>query len=225
MKSPIATWKSVTLTFITAVVFYVLAYSLMSRWQTGQGPWRVEFATNSAGTPQIVIAQPALGISNVTVLFMGELLAATNHPGLVAFNKPRMPTPFGEVIFDDLLRQPGTVTLDLFGHEVELIPKQLALNRQPHGWTNNGVFALSAADKLPSGTPKPAKGGYRRYAGFSSTKYFCAIHGGPVVTISSTRNPHCATSAVNSIRVGCPSYFGLRPFSAFKSFRTPPKAR
>jgi hypothetical protein len=162
MKTRPNTWKSVALTFVLAAVFYCFAYSWMTRWQTGRGPWLVEFGTNVAGRPQMIITQPALGLSNITVCFEGETLAPTDRTGTVAFSKPRQPTPFGEVIYDDLMRQPGVITLDLFGHEVELIPKHLVLNRHPVGWTNGAVFTLVATNKIPAGTPKPAKGGYRK---------------------------------------------------------------
>ena len=162
MKPPAANWKSITTTFVVAVIFYFLAYGWMSRWQTGRGPWQVEFTTNQTGVAQIVIAQPALGLSNITLRFEGETLAPTNHPGIVLFSKPRQATPFGELIYDDLMRQPGVITLDMFGHEVELIPKHLILNRQPVSWTNNIVISLAATNKIPPGTPRPAKGGYRK---------------------------------------------------------------
>ena len=162
MKPPAANWKSITLTFVLSVIFYFLAYGWISRWQTGRGPWQVEFTTNHAGMAQIIIAQPTLGLSNITVRFEGETLAATNRPGLVLFSKPRQPTPFGELIYDDLMQQPGVVTLDLFGHEVELLPKHLILNRQPVNWTNGAVITLVTTNKTPSGTPRPAKGGYRK---------------------------------------------------------------
>src|SRR3954466_15061647 len=107
MKSRAATWKSVVLTFVVAVAFYLVAYSWLNKRQTGKGPWQVDFSTNSAGMPQIIIAQPALGISNIIVGFSGEQLAPTNSAGHVAFAKPRQLTPFGRVIYDDLMFQPG----------------------------------------------------------------------------------------------------------------------
>src|ERR1051325_3357335 len=105
MKSSIATWKSVVITFALAVIFYALAWSFMSRRQSGKGPWQVNFTTNSAGVPQLIIDQPALHISNVTVQLIGEKLGPTNSTGTVAFAVPRRPTPFGFVVYDDLMFQ------------------------------------------------------------------------------------------------------------------------
>jgi hypothetical protein len=161
MKNSVVSWKSVAVTFVLALAFYLLAWSWMTRWQTGRGPWQVAFATNDLGVPRIVVQQPALGISNVVVTFPGEMLFDTNATGIVHFARPQQKTPFGRVVFDDLMRQPGTLTLDLFGHEVELIPARLTVNRQPLLWTNNAVLELSPTNKLPADAPRPKKSGYR----------------------------------------------------------------
>ena len=161
MKSRAPTWKTVVLTFVIALVFYLAAYSWLNKRQTGKGPWQVNFTTNSAGVPQLIIAQPALGISNVVVQISGEPLAATNGTGVVLFAKPRQLTPFGRVIYDDLMFQPGDVALDCFGHVVETVPSALGLNGVRLGWTNDAVYSLTATNKLPAEARKKFKGGYR----------------------------------------------------------------
>ena len=162
MKSRAVTWKSILLTFVFAAGFYVLAYSWMARRQTGKGPWKVSFTTNSAGAPQLIVAQPALGISNVTIQFVGEQLAPTNQTGVVDFDKPQRPTPFGYVAYDDLMFQPGVVALDCFGHVVEMLPTALGLNGRRFGWTNDAVYPLAPTDKLSADARKKFKGGYSR---------------------------------------------------------------
>jgi len=162
MKSQSVTWKSVVVTFVLAVVFYMLAYAWMTKRQTGKGPWQVSFMTNSAGVPALVIAQPVLRISNVVIQFAGEQLEASNGTGVVHFAKPRQPTPFGRVAYDDLMFQPGAVALDCFGHLVELVPSVLGLNGVRFGWTNNMVYSLEATNKLSAEARQKLKGGYRR---------------------------------------------------------------
>ena len=163
MKPPATTWKSVVLTLVVAVVFYFfVAWPLMSRWQSGKGPWQVDFTTNPAGVPQLVIAQPSLGFSNITVRFDGEQLAATNQTGVVAFSRPRTPTPFGRVVYDDLMIQPGSVAVDCFGHVVEMIPRKLILNGTSNAWQNGAVYAVSPTNKLPPEVRQKWKGGYRQ---------------------------------------------------------------
>jgi hypothetical protein len=160
MKSPGVTWKSVVVTFVLALVFYVLAWSWMSRRQAGQGPWQVTFGTNSAGVPQIIIYQHALGISNVVVRFEGETIG-TNRTDKVAFNKPRVPTPFGRVVYDDLMFQPGSVALDCFGHVIEMLPRNLGLNGQPSPWQSGAEYSLWSTNKLSEVARQKLKGGYR----------------------------------------------------------------
>jgi hypothetical protein len=160
MKSRSVTWKSIVLTFVAAVIFYVLAYWWMNKQQTGKGPWQANFTTNSMGVPQLVIAQPTLGISNVTVQFAGEQLASSNGTGIVNFAKPKQSTPFGRVAYDDLMFQPGDVALDCFGHIVEMVPAALGLNGIRFGWTN-AVYSLQSTNKLSVEARKKLKGGYR----------------------------------------------------------------
>jgi hypothetical protein len=161
MKSPGVTWKSIVFTFVLAVVFYALAWTWMNRRQTGRGPWQMDFGTNAAGTPEIVIGQPALGVSNVTVRFEGEQLAPTNGTGTVAFLRPRMRTPFGRVVYDDLMFQPGSVAVDAFGHVVEMVPRTLVLNGRTNAWRNGAIYTLFPTNKVSAETRKQWKGGYR----------------------------------------------------------------
>lgn len=162
MKPHALNWKSVLVTFVIAVMFYVVAYSWLSRRQTGRGPWQVQFSTNTAGAPQLTIVQNTLGISNVVIQFPGEQLPPSNGVGSVAFAKPKLPTPFGAVVYDDLMFQPGVVALDCFGHIVELVPRVLGLNSVTNGWKNNTTYILSPTNKLSAAARARFKGGYRR---------------------------------------------------------------
>jgi hypothetical protein len=162
MSSRALTWKSIIFTFAIATVFYVLAYHWLSGRQTGKGPWKVDFSTNAVGVPQLTIAHTALGLSNIVVQFPGEQLTPSNTVGTVAFAKPRAPTPFGVVVYDDLMFLPGDVALDCFGHIVEMVPRALGLNTVAHGWTNNCTFVLSTTNKLSAAARAKLKGGYRR---------------------------------------------------------------
>jgi hypothetical protein len=160
MNSSGVTWKSAALTFVIALVFYLLAWSWITRRQTGQGPWRVAFGTNAAGVPQLVIAQNSLGLSNITVRFAGESLG-TNGTGTVAFGKPKMPVPFGRLAYDDLMFQPGSVALDCFGHVIELLPRNLGLNGESKPWRSGDEFTLGLTNKLSAEARKKFKGGYK----------------------------------------------------------------
>ena len=160
MKSARPTFVSVALTFVAAAVFYALAWSWLSRKQVAGGPWTVMFTNSPAQVPAIIIRQPQLGISNVTVQFIGEQVA-TGTPAMVVFDQPKRALPFGEVIHDDLMFLPGVVTLDLFGHEVEL-QRSLILNRQSVPWQSGATHSLFPTNKLPVEVRRQIKGAYRR---------------------------------------------------------------
>jgi hypothetical protein len=156
------TFRSIAITFVLAAVFYFIAYSWLSKRQTARGPWQVTFTNDAAGVPELIIAQRSIGVSNVYVRFDGESLNATQHTGVVEFAKPKAEVPFGRVIYDDLMFMPGTVTLDCFGHEVEMLPRTLSLNRKPVRWASNSTNSLTAAMKLPPEERRKVKGGYRK---------------------------------------------------------------
>jgi hypothetical protein len=161
MKSRFATWKSLGITFALAAGFYLAAYSCMRHRQTTRGPWEVAFATNNVGVPQILIQQPALGLSNITIQFSGEALGATNTTGTVRFAQPRQSTPFGRLVYDDLMFLPGIVTLDCFGHLVELAPPRLGLNGIGLDWSNNVQHTLWPTNKMAPELRQRLKGGYK----------------------------------------------------------------
>ena len=162
MKTRGISWKSVVLTFVGALIFYFAAYAWLSKRQTGRGPWRVNFATNSSGTPRLIIEHSTLGISNLTIEFNAERVPPTNTTGVVAFTRPKQMTPFGAVAYDDLMFQPGIVALDCFGHLVEMAPVALGLNGVRIGWTNNTAYSLFPTNKLTAEARTNFKGGYGR---------------------------------------------------------------
>jgi hypothetical protein len=56
--------------------------------------------------------------------------------------------PFGEVIFQDLTFLPGTVTFNFFGHEVELLPRTLIIDKQEHAWKTGEVISITGPGKF-----------------------------------------------------------------------------
>jgi len=99
----------------------------------------------------VVIAQASLGLSNVVVRFAGETNSKpADLPATIRFQDPQMPVPFGVTAFDDLMYLPGTIVLHCFGHEVQMLPRALFLNRKEIGWQSGATYTLHAADKLPT---------------------------------------------------------------------------
>ena len=130
-----------------AIAIYAAGFTLDQHLRTRRGPWQVTFTTEPTGNPAIVINHPKLRVANLKIIFAGE--TTTNSPATVAFDRPRKSASFGEVKFEDLTYLPGTVTLGLFGHEIELLPRTLYVNRKAHPWKSEETITLSAGDKPP----------------------------------------------------------------------------
>ena len=144
--------KHFLLVFVLALVGYVVCYPLIEHRRTRNGPWRVTFATGAAGVPAIVINQPRLGITNVQISFAAETVPTTNSPVSLAFGQPKpvpYEVPFGKCVFMDTTFLPGTVTFQLFGHEIELLPRVLVIDRQEHAWRPDMTIALPRGPTVP----------------------------------------------------------------------------
>jgi hypothetical protein len=129
-------WKQALLVFLACVVFYVVGFALVQWWRDRRGPWEVTFRVDDQGTPGVEIAQPRLGIGGVSIRFRGTNHAALAEAVTVRFDEPTKgdSIPFGRVKFLDTTFLPGTATFDLFGHEVELLPRTLIVDKQERGW-------------------------------------------------------------------------------------------
>ena len=152
-RSPSLNWtmkperpaKHFILAFLLALVGYIVVYAAIEHRRIQNGPWRVIFTAGSRNVPAIVISEFRLGITNVQIRFAGETLPATNSPVTLSFGQPRpvpYDVPFGKCIFMDTTFLPGTVTLQLFGHEIELLPRVLVIDRQQHRWRSDTTIAL-----------------------------------------------------------------------------------
>ncbi|MFN0069422.1 MAG: hypothetical protein ACKVYV_17515 [Limisphaerales bacterium] len=145
-----STWRFFLLPLVLTVVGYIAFWSCDAHLRQRRGPWQVEFDRVPAGFPVLRIHQPALGITNVSILFGGETTAATNLPATVVFDVPRRAPPFGTNVFEDLTYQPGNVTLHCFGHEVQFLPRTLVINRRERPWENHAAITLTPSDRLPT---------------------------------------------------------------------------
>jgi hypothetical protein len=153
--------RHLLIAFALALAIYGLFFSCDMGLRKRKGPWTVEFHTNAAGHAAITIHQPTLEITNVRVVFLNEI--ATNT-GRVVFDRPQQPIPFGKTKFEDLTYLPGSVAFDFFGHEVELLPRTLYLNKKEHPWKPGVIIELTAAQKLPPGAsvdPRKKKRSFR----------------------------------------------------------------
>lgn len=149
--------RSVTLFFFLVFGLYLIAFYGIEYLNHRQGPWEVAFQTNEAGRPSLVVSQPALKIQDVRIEFPDEQTTHTNLQQTVLFERPRKKVPFGKKIYEDLRTLPGVVTFDLFGHEIELLPRVLYVNKREVPWRSNTTIELFQTNK-PAQPPKPPKG-------------------------------------------------------------------
>lgn len=138
--------KHILAAFIIALGVYLGVYAVDNHLRHRKGPWQVEFTTESNSVPVLVVNQPALGIAGVRLVADGD--STTNAPGKVAFDFPKKPIPFASTKFEDLTYLPGSVVFDFFGHEVELLPRTLIINKREHAWKSGEVIHLPPDGKL-----------------------------------------------------------------------------
>jgi hypothetical protein len=137
--------KHAAAVFILALAIYILAYSAIEHYRSHNGPWRVAFTNDASGAPTMLIAQPALTITNVQLVFAGAVLPVTNTLPALALEQPRpvpFEVPFGRCVFLDLTSLPGTAAFNVFGHEVQLLPRVLTIDKVEHSWRSDAVYTL-----------------------------------------------------------------------------------
>lgn len=141
--------RHLAIAFGLAIVIYAAFFTCDQGVRKRKGGWDVTFGTNSTASPAITVNHSGLGITNVQIVFLDEAATNTNTNARVIFDKPQQSVPFGRVKFEDLTYLPGSVAFDFFGHEVELLPRTLYLNKKEHPWKSGALFELKPDEKLP----------------------------------------------------------------------------
>jgi len=141
--------RHVLLALLLALAGYALLFRLIEHRRTRNGPWQVTFIGFTNGGPSLIIDQAALGITHVQVVFAGTP-PATNGAETVRFAQARttpFATPLGQCVFLDTISLPGTVVLEVFGHEVQLMPRVLTIDRHEHPWRVGETIVLPASGR------------------------------------------------------------------------------
>jgi hypothetical protein len=137
--------KHFFLAFLIAVGGYVVVFHAIESRREDKGPWQVIFTTNTEGEATMVIDQQSLAIKNVRITFPNSNYFGTNAPVAYTFSQPTntpFAVPFGECKLMDLRFLPGTLTFQIYGHEIELLPRALMIDRQEHPWAQDSVINL-----------------------------------------------------------------------------------
>jgi len=146
--------KAVLIVFGVVTALYFAAFRGIEYLRVRKGPWEVAFGGDTEGNATLTVSQPALGLSGVRIVARGE--RATNAQAVVRFDVVKRPVPDGRVIYEDLTFLPGVVTFDFHGHEVELLPRTLIVNKRLVPWQSGATVELWPTNK-PAEPPQPPK--------------------------------------------------------------------
>lgn len=152
-------WPRALAAFVVTAALYFAGFAVLEHLRKRRGPWEVTFASGTNGMPRLTVRQPHLGIDSVVVTFPGGVTLPGFRKRTVEFSAPASKdlAPFGEVLFLDTTFLPGTVTLELFGHQVELLPRVLIVDHQERAWESGVEIALPA--RLPWRPPDSRSSG------------------------------------------------------------------
>jgi hypothetical protein len=139
--------KQAVAVFAVALAIYIFSYSAIEHRRTRNGPWQVMFTNDSSGVPAISISQPKLAITNVVIAFPGESLPPSGN-AIVSptFTQPQpvpFDVPFGQCVFMDTTSLPGTIVFKLFGHEIQLLPRVLTIDKAEQPWQSGAHLSLN----------------------------------------------------------------------------------
>ena len=150
-------WRFLGGLFFVTLLLYFAGFFGIEYLRDRKGPWQVSFDAALANGPTMTIRQPSLGIDGFCVVFEGSSVDGLTS-GEVTFDEPgrnaqpmdRTPessqelkqksfsVPFGECIYQDLMFLPGIVTMNLLGHEIELMPRTLVVDKKEVPWSTAG---------------------------------------------------------------------------------------
>lgn len=131
--------------FAIALLIYGVAYFGIEHLRTRKGGWQVNFTSDALGVPGIEVRQAQLAIQEVKLLFPEQRLSQTNLSQLFLFDRPHTNVPFGKVVYFDTTFLPGSLVLDVFGHEIEFIPRALLVDHREIPWSSARTIVLSNA--------------------------------------------------------------------------------
>ena len=137
--------KHFVLAFLLAIICYAFFYHNIEHRRTRKGPWEVTFTNDFSGNPTLVINEPRLAITNAQIIFTNQRAGPASMPSTVVFSQPQpVPynVPFGKCVFMDTTFLPGTVSLKLFDHQIELVPRVLVIDGQEHPWLSESTITL-----------------------------------------------------------------------------------
>ncbi len=136
--------KTFILIGLVTLILYITLFYLIEQRRYRNGPWELTFSQVDA-TPALIINHPKLRLTNIMILF-AEGTAVTNLPQTISFRQGQvapLDLPFGKCIFLDTLFLPGTVTCEIFGNEIQILPRTMTINRRERPWQSHEKILLT----------------------------------------------------------------------------------
>lgn len=134
--------RHILLAFGLAVLIYAIFYASIEHRRTRNGPWQVTFTNSAAGTPLLLVNQPRMGITNLQLSFPGETNTQSASFDFAQAHEVPFDVPFGKCVFMDPTFLPGTIVFDLFGHEIQLIPRVLTIDKKETPWRSDIIIPI-----------------------------------------------------------------------------------
>ncbi|HEY3863073.1 MAG TPA: hypothetical protein VGO59_14420 [Verrucomicrobiae bacterium] len=133
--------KHLAICAVISLVFYVTVFAWIEHRRTFKGPWVADFRADAAGAPSIIIRQTNMAVSE-TLVFPGQTAKTRNATNTIIFDGTPPDLPFGELLYQDPTFLPGTVTLRVFGHQVEFFPRAFTVDKKERPWQPGGVIEV-----------------------------------------------------------------------------------
>jgi hypothetical protein len=136
-------FQRIVLIFFLVLIGYLAGFKWIEHRRAIKGPWAVTFTTGS-GAPVLIVNQTKLEIRGVRIVFVDERVT-TNLTQTLEFSQARpvpFNLPFGKCVFLDLLFLPGTVALQVFGHEIQFLPRMLTIDKVERPWCDEETIEL-----------------------------------------------------------------------------------
>lgn len=137
---------------LVSLVGYIAVFSWIENSRRKNDPWEITF-TQVDNSPALLVSHARLGLTNVTIIFPDAV--ATNTPQTIRFEHGRVAPfdlPFGKCVFLDTLYLPGSMAMELFGHQIQLMPRTMLIDRLEHAWLSGEKILLT---NRPSATLPP----------------------------------------------------------------------
>ena len=146
-------WKQVIAVFVAAVIGYFAVFYFIEHQRRKDGPWQATF-TSVDGLPAIIVNHPKSQLTNITIVFV-DATVTNNLPLTVAFEHGRsapFDLPFGKCVFIDAIYMPGTAVCEIFGHQIQLMPRVLTIDKVERPWRSGEKILLTnqASATLPA---------------------------------------------------------------------------